>query len=156
MLTNDNKKGIEQQECEKDTLRRRSKTVKDEIKKRILEAIKQIPEGHLADPVVKETIRCVLYGFLKEKGFTPIPAFRNPRYPEGPVDIAGTKDGQALEVAFCANPIIDLKDIKSLERVPSEKKFVISFSPLEKKVKMSTFYLKPGIEHIYIYETEET
>jgi len=129
--------------------------MKDEIRKRVLEAIRAIPEGYLADLVIKETIRCVLYGFLKERGFVPIPSFRNPRYPEGPVDIVGMKEGGELEVAFCSSPMIELHEVKSLERVPCEKKFVISFSRNQKKVKMSTFYLKPEIEHIHIYETEE-
>ena len=128
--------------------------MKEEIKKRILEALSGIPQGHLADPVIKETIRCVLYQYLREQGFQPIPAFRNPRFPEGPVDMVGMKDDQQLAVAFCSNPTVELKDVKSLDRVPSEKKIVISFSQIEKKVKMSTFYLKPGIEHIYIYDTE--
>jgi hypothetical protein len=128
--------------------------VKEEIKKRILEALSGIPQGHLADSVIKETIRCVLYQYLREQGFQPIPAFRNPRFPEGPVDMVGMKDDQQLAVAFCSNPTVELKDVKSLDRVPSEKKIVISFSQIEKKVKMSTFYLKPGIEHIYIYDTE--
>ena len=127
-------------------------SVKDEIKKKILEAIRAIPKGHVTDAVVKETIRCVLYGFLKEKGFQPVPAFRNPRFPEGPVDMVGMNDDHAVEVAFCSNPTIELKDIKSLERVLCEEKFIISFSPNQKKVQMSTFFLKPGIEHIYIYE----
>ncbi|MGD2125760.1 MAG: hypothetical protein PVG99_06740 [Desulfobacteraceae bacterium] len=127
--------------------------MKEEIKKRILEAISGIPEGHLSDPVIKETIRCVLYEFLKEQGLHPIPAFRNPRFPEGPVDIVGMTDTQALEVAFCSSPMIELEGIKSLERVPCEKKFVVSFSQNQKKVEMSTFFLKPGIEHIYIYES---
>jgi hypothetical protein len=103
--------------------------------------------------VIKETIRCVLYQYLKEQGYQPIPAFRNPRFPEGPVDMVGMKDDQQLEVAFCSNPTVELGDVKSLDRVPCEKKIVISFSQMEKKVKMSTFYLKPGIEHIHIYDT---
>ena len=127
--------------------------MKEEIKKRILEALGGIPEGHLSDLVIKETIRCVLYQYLKEQGFQPIPAFRNPRFPEGPVDIVGMRDDQQLEVAFCSNPTVELGDVKSLDRVPSEKKIVISFSKMEKKVKMSTFYLKPDIEHIHIYDT---
>jgi hypothetical protein len=126
--------------------------MKDEIKKKIFEAISGIPEGHLTDPVIKETIRCVLYGFLKEQGFQPIPAFRNSRYTEGPVDIVGMTTGQTVEVAFCSGPTIELEDIKRLERVPSERKFVITFSRDPKKVEMSTFFLKAGIEHIYIYE----
>jgi hypothetical protein len=127
--------------------------MKEEIKRRILEALGGIPDGHLSDLVIKETIRCVLYQYLKEQGFQPIPAFRNPRFPEGPVDIVGMRDDQQLEVAFCSNPTVELGDVKSLDRVPSEKKIVISFSKMEEKVKMSTFYLKPGIEHIHIYDT---
>ena len=129
--------------------------MKEEIKERILEALGGIPKGHLSDVVIKETIRCVLYQYLKEQGLQPIPAFRNPRFPEGPVDMVGMKGDQQLEVAFCSNPTVELQDVKSLDRVPCEKKIVISFSPLEKKVKMSTFYLKPGIEHIYICDTEQ-
>jgi hypothetical protein len=128
--------------------------VKDEIKNKTLKAIKAIPKGYLSDLVVKETIRCVLYGFLKEKGFRPVPAFRNPRFPEGPVDIVGVTDDHAVEIAFCSNPTIELKDIKSLERVACEKKFVITFSQNKDKVKMSAFFLKPGIEHIDIYENK--
>lgn len=126
--------------------------MKEEIKKRILVAIRSIPKGYLRDAVVKETIRCVLHGWLREKGLQPLPVFRNPRFPEGPVDIVGFKEDRTIEVAFCSNPLIELSDIKNLERVPCEKKFVISFSPNKKKVELSTFFLKPGIEHIYIYE----
>lgn len=129
--------------------------MKKDIKKRLVEAISAIPSGYLSDLVIKETIRCVLYGFLKERGFIPIPAFRNPRYPEGPVDMVGMKDAYELEVAFCSKPTIELEDIKSLDRVPCERKFVISFSQNQKKVEMSKFFLKPGIEHIYIYDTKE-
>ena len=125
--------------------------MKQEIKKRILAAIRSIPKGYLKDAVVKETVRCVLHGWLKEEGLQPVPAFRNPRYPEGPVDIVGVKENHAVEIAFCSNPTIELANVKSLERVACEKKLVISFSPNKKKVEMSTFFLKPGIEHIYIY-----
>jgi len=126
--------------------------MKDKIKKRISEAISGIPGGYLTDSVIKETIRCVLYGFLKEQGFQPIPAFRNPRYTEGPVDIVGMKSGQTVEVAFCSGPTIELEGIKRLERVPCDRKFVITFSRDPRKVEMSTFFLKPGIEHIYVHE----
>lgn len=126
--------------------------MKEEIKKRILVAIRSIPKGYLRDAVVKETIRCVLHGWLREKGLQPLPVFRNPRFREGPVDIVGFKEDRTIEIAFSSNPTIELSDIKSLERVTCEKKFVISFSPNKKKVELSTFFLKPGIEHIYIYE----
>ena len=126
--------------------------MKNKIRRRILAAIRSIPRGYLGDTVVRETIRCVLYEWLKENGLQPVPAFRNPRFPEGAVDIVGVKEDHAIDVAFCSNPTIDLKHIKSLERVPCDKKILISFSPKQEKVKLSTFFLKPGIEHIYIYE----
>ena len=126
--------------------------MKDEIKKKILEAIDPIPEGYLSDLVIKETIRCILYEILKEQGLLPIPAFRNPRFPEGPVDMVGLSDAQTIEVAFCSSPTIELDNVKRLARIVCEKKFVISFSRNQKKVKMSTFYLKPEIGHIHIYE----
>lgn len=126
--------------------------MKQEIRERIIRAIRSIPKGYLKDPVVKETIRCVLYDWLQEQGFTPVPSFRNPRYPEGPVDIVGVKEDHAVEIAFCSNPTVELANVKSLERVACDKKFVISFSPNKEKVKLSAFFLKPGIEHIHIYE----
>ncbi len=126
--------------------------MKEAIKKKILEAIKTIPRGYVSDLVIKETIRCVLYDFLKEQGFRPVPAFRNPRFPEGPVDMVGVKGDHGVEWAFCSNPTIELKDIKSLERVACERKFVISFSPNQEKVQMSTFFLKPEIQHINLYK----
>ena len=129
--------------------------MKEEIKKKLLSAIRSIPKGYLRDAVVKETIRCTLYGLLNEKGLQPVPVFRNPRFPEGPVDMVGVKEDHAVEVAFCTNPTIELQDIKSLERVACEKKIVISFSPNKKKVELSTFFLKPGIEHIYLYEDND-
>jgi hypothetical protein len=124
--------------------------MKEEIKKRILEALKGIPRGHLSDAVIKETIRCVLYGFLKEQGLQPIPAFRNPRFPEGPVDLVGLRNPHEIAIAFCSNPAVELDDVKRLERVPCEKKVVISYSQNLKKVELSAFYLKPGIEHIHV------
>ena len=129
--------------------------MKEEIKKKVIEAIDMIPEGYRTDPALKETIRCVLFQFLKEQGLRPVPAFRNPRYQEGPVDIVGMKDDTTVDVAFCSNSTVELQDVKSLDRIVSENKYVISYSDNKKKVKMSSFYLKPGIEHVNIYGQTE-
>lgn len=126
--------------------------MKEEIRKRILEAVQDIPKGYQSDIVIKETIRCVLFGVIKEQGLIPVPAFRNPRYPEGPVDIVGVTKAPTIEIAFCSSPVIELEDVKRLDRVPCEKKYVVTFSRNKKKVDMTTFYLKPGIEHIHIHE----
>ena len=128
--------------------------MEEEIKGRIRDALEGIPGGHLIDPVIKETIRCVLFGFLREQGLQPVPAFKNPRFPEGPVDIVGMADQHTVSAAFCSGPTVELDHVKSLERVIAEKKYVITFSRNAKKVKMSTFFLKPGIEHITLYDEE--
>jgi len=128
--------------------------VNKEIGKRIREAIEAIPAGYRSDAVIKETIRCVLFGWIQGQGLIPVPAFKNPRYPEGPVDIAGVTGAPTIEMAFCSGPTIELGEVKSLERVPCEGKYVITYSRDKKKVDMTTFYLKPGIEHIRIYEGE--
>jgi hypothetical protein len=128
--------------------------MKEEIRKRIMEAVSAVPEGYLSDAVIKETIRCVLFSYLQEQGLVPVPAFRNPRFPEGPVDIIGVKAGPEIESAFCSNPTVELEDVKRLDRVPSEKKFVISFSKNPEKIKLSRLYLKPGMEHIDLHGTE--
>lgn len=132
--------------------------MKDEIRKRILEAVTAIPAGYQSDAVIKETIRCVLFGFLKEQGLIPVPAFRNPRFPEGPVDIAGVRMSETnlptIEMAFCSSPVIELEEVKSLDRVPCEKKIIITYSKNTKKVEMTSFYLKPGIEHVHIKSDE--
>ena len=46
--------------------------MKDEIRRRIREAVTAIPPGYRSDDVIKETIRCVLFGFLKEQGLIPV------------------------------------------------------------------------------------
>jgi len=124
----------------------------DLIKKQILKAIRALPKNHRKDPVVKETIRCVLFGLLLDQGYQPVPRLRKPSFPEGPVDMAGLGADETVKIAFCANPTVELEDVKSLERLDPERKVVITFSPAKKKVDMSTFFLKKGIEHLHIYD----
>jgi len=45
-----------------------------------------------------------------------------------------------------------LEDVKKLDRVPCEKKMIITFSRDRKKVDMTRFFLKPGIDHIHLHE----
>ena len=122
------------------------------IKTEILKAVRAIPKAYRKDRVVKETIRCVLYRLLIEKGYQPVPCLRKPSFPEGPVDIAGLGADGAVKIAFCSNPTVELEDVKSLERLDPERKVLITFSPAKKKVDMSTFFLKKGLEHLYIYD----
>ncbi len=122
------------------------------IRKRSKEAVKLIPKGYLSDTSIKETIRCVLFGILREEGLVAVPAFRNPRFPEGPADMVGLDPvDDTVKFAFCSNPLVELADVKSLERIDAEHKCVITFSKMENKVKQSAFFLKPGIDHVDLH-----
>ena len=124
----------------------------DLIRKRSTETIDLIPEGYRSEQTIKETIRCVVFQLLREEGLIAVPAFRNPRFPEGPVDVVGVDPGDdTVKMAFSANPLVDLSDVKSLDRVDAEYKCIITFSRAGAKVKQSAFFLKPGIDHIDLY-----
>jgi len=127
----------------------------DLIQKRSVETIELIPKGYRSDQTIKETIRCVVFQLLREEGLVAVPAFRNPRFPEGPVDIAGVDPvNDAVKMAFSANPLVELSDVKSLERIEAETRCIITFSRAGAKVKQSAFFLKPGIDHIDLYGGE--
>ena len=126
----------------------------DKIRKRILGDLEAIPGGFRSDGVIKELIRCVLYGYMKEQGLIPVPEFRTPRYPEGPVDLAAVNRSFDIIFAFCSGPTVELAHVKSMERIAAERKIIITFSPHEKKVRESAFFLKKDIEHLYLHAKE--
>jgi len=123
-----------------------------EIKKRILADLKVIPGAYKRDTVIKELIRCVLYAYFKEIGLVPVPEFRYPSFPEGPVDLVGMDQTNFVKLAFSSGPTVDLSQVKSMERIEAEQKIIITFSTQEKKVRESLFFLKKGIDHLYLFE----
>jgi hypothetical protein len=124
----------------------------EEIKKRILADLKALPGQYRRDAVIKELIRCVLYAYLKEIGLVPVPEFRYPGFPEGPVDLAGLDETSSVKLAFSSGPTVELNQVKSMERIEAERKIIITFSTQEKKVRESMFFLKKGIDHLYLFE----
>ena len=123
-----------------------------EIRKRILADFKNMPSPYKKDSVLKELIRCVLYGYIKEIGLIPVPEFRYPSFPEGPVDLVGMDKAHYVKLAFSSAPTVELSLVKSMERIEAERKIIITFSSQEKKVRESAFFLKKGIDHLYLFE----
>ena len=123
----------------------------EEIKKRILADLEPIPSGYRNDSVTKEIIRCVLYNYIKEQGLIPVPEYRVPRYPEGPVDIAALDKNNEICMAIGSAPTVELKLVKSMDRIDAQRKIIITFSAYEKKVKESAFFLNKTIEHLHLY-----
>jgi hypothetical protein len=126
--------------------------MEEEIKKRILSDLKAIPGAYRKDNVLKELIRCVVYGYLKEIDLIPVPEFRYPSFPEGPVDLVGMDKANSVKLAFSSGPTVELSLVKSMERIEAERKIIITFSSQEKKVRESAFFLKKGIDHLYLFE----
>lgn len=123
----------------------------EDLKQRIRKDLARIPGGYKNDRVIRELIRCVVYGFMKEQGLTPVPAFRVPRYPEGPVDVAALDDKNNIKFAFASAPTVELDHVKSMGRIDAERKIIITFSEHESKVKQSAFFLNKDIEHLHLH-----
>jgi hypothetical protein len=112
--------------------------------------VARIPKPFRHDEVVRQTIKCFLYAILKEADLWPVPDFRPPRLTDGLLDLIGVDPSGMVVSAFAVRPVVELKAVKSLEALEVEKKWMITFSTLSKKVKESTFFLKPSIRHLHL------
>ncbi len=121
--------------------------------KEALEAeVARIPKVFRRGAVVRQTIKCFLYGVVKQADLWPVPDFRPPRLSDGFVDLIGVDSEDAVKCAFAIGPVVELKAVKSLEALDMEEKWMITFSTLSKKVQESTFFLKQGIEHLHLHQ----
>ena len=120
------------------------------LKQALEEEVARIPKTFRGDEVIQQTIKCFLYGMLKEADLWPVPNFRPPRLSDGLLDLIGLDASGAVACAFAVRPVVELKAVKSLEALEVEQKWMITFSTLGKKVKESTFFLKPGIQHLHL------
>jgi hypothetical protein len=125
-------------------------TLETDLKKALEAEVARIPKPFRHDEVIRQTVKCFLYGILKEAGLWPVPDFRPPRLTDGLLDLIGVAPSGAVVSAFAVRPVVELKAVKSLEALEVEKKWMITFSTLSKKVKESTFFLKPGIQHLHL------
>ncbi|MBW1981695.1 MAG: hypothetical protein JRJ12_10800 [Deltaproteobacteria bacterium] len=121
-----------------------------ELREALAKEVAGIPRHFRHEPTIRQTIKCTLYNMLKKKALCPVPDFRPPRLSGGFLDLIGVDSSGSVVCAFAINPLVDLKAIKSLEAVPAENKWMITFSKIEKKVKESKFFLKPGIDHLHL------
>ena len=121
-----------------------------DLKKSLEAEVGRIPKPFRTDGVIQQTIKCCLYAFLKEADLWPVPDFKPPRLTDGLLEIIGLDRSGTVVCSFAVRPVVELKAVKSLEALDVEKKWMITFSTLSKKVKESTFFLKPGIQHLHL------
>ncbi|MEJ5299521.1 MAG: hypothetical protein WHS38_00855 [Thermodesulforhabdaceae bacterium] len=131
----------------------------DEIFKDIEEIIRMfvstwesIPSFYRKDQTIKRTLQCKLYSYMASKGLDVIADYFPPRVSDRPVDIivVDKADPKKILLAICVDELVTLNAVKSLSAFDSERKIIFTTHPLEKKVKESTFFLRPDIEHYHI------
>ena len=121
-----------------------------DLKKALEAEVGRVPRHFRTDGVIQQTIKCFLYALVKEADLWPVPDFRPPRLTDGLLELIGVDRTGAVVCCFAVRPAVELKAVKSLEALDVEKKWMITFSALSKKVKESTFFLKPGIQHLHL------
>lgn len=128
-------------------------TLKGKLKEALEEELGRIPKAFRQSSVIRQTVKCFLYGMVKEADLWPVPDFKPPRVSDGFLDIIGIDGAGEVKCAFAVGLVVELKSVKSLEALDVAEKWMITFSPLEKKVKESTFFLKPGIQHLHLEQS---
>jgi hypothetical protein len=125
-------------------------SLQENLKEALEVELGRIPRSYRQGGVIRQTIKCFLYGMVKAADLWPVPDFKPPRLAEAFLDLIGVGSDDAVKCAFAIAPVVELKAVKSLEAVEVDEKWMITFSHLEKKVKESTFFLKPGIRHLHL------
>lgn len=126
-------------------------SLKSSLKGALEAELARIPKPFRHGPVIHQTIKCFLYSVVKEADLWPIPDFKPPRMRDsGFIDLIGVDASDSVKCGFAIGPVVELKAVKSLEALDLEEKWVITFSPLSKKVKESTFFLKPDMVHLHL------
>ncbi len=126
-------------------------SLKSSLKGALEAELARIPQPFRYGAVIHQTIKCFLYTMVKEADLWPVPDFKPPRMRDGGfIDLIGVDASDSVKCGFAIGPVVELKAVKSLEALDMEEKWVITFSPLSKKVKESTFFLKPGIVHLHL------
>jgi hypothetical protein len=125
-------------------------TLKSRLKEELEKELARIPKNFRQAAVIHQTIKCFLYNMVKEAELWPIPGFKPPRLYEGFIDLIGVDSDGTVKCAFNIGLVVELKGIKSLEALEVDEKWIITYSHLNKKVQESTFFLKPGIQHLHL------
>ena len=125
-------------------------SLKSGLKGALEEELARIPKPFRQGSVVHQTIKCFLYGVIKEADLWPVPNFKPPRLSDGFVDLIGVDSDVVIKCGFAIGSVVELKAVKSLAALDVEETWVITFSTLSKKVQESTFFLKPGIQHLHL------
>lgn len=121
-----------------------------EIKIYIKKALKILPPTLRHEAIIVETIKCVLFQWVKEKGLIPIPHYKPPHRSEEPLALVALDQRGEIIYAFAIAPLISLGAIKTLRLIEAKNKYFLTFSPFKKKVEESKFFSIPEVFHLHL------
>ncbi|MCD6320242.1 MAG: hypothetical protein J7M03_06120 [Candidatus Desulfofervidaceae bacterium] len=130
--------------------------MKKEIEITVKRALKKIPAGLRHEITLAETIKCVLFQWIREQELIPVPHYRPPRRQEEPLPLVAFKRGGEIVYAFAIAPVVTLGAMKTLKAIEVKEKYFITFSSFKKKVEESKFFLTPDVVHIHLGEESES
>ncbi|MGB7065775.1 MAG: hypothetical protein WBF55_11585, partial [Syntrophobacteria bacterium] len=87
-------------------------SLKSTLKGALEAELARIPQPFRHGPVIHQTIKCFLYGIVKEADLWPIPDFKPPRMRDGGfIDLIGVDSSNAVKCAFAVGPVVELKAV---------------------------------------------
>jgi len=117
--------------------------------------IERVPQTMRQDEVDRQVIILLLADALRQMGLLPVPAWKPPKSTRDRIDLVGVKpESHPPEVmaAFAVDPLVELPKLKALEWVECPSKIIVTYHRRADKVQQSTFFLKPGLEHVNLYD----
>lgn len=126
--------------------------LKKEMHERLAKCAETIPPYFRRNDTIRRTLQCELYLFFREAGHKAVADYYPPRISDRPVDIIvyDPSDPKKIQWAICIDELITLYAVRSLTSFDAENRLIFTIHPLEKKVNESTFFLKPGVEHVHL------
>lgn len=124
------------------------------LAKAMRQAVEAIPETMRQDEVIRQNLVCLLFQAVSQMGLTPLGSWKPPKSTRDRIDLVGVDASgpvPRVEVAFVVDPLVELPKVKALEWVEAPHKVVVSFAERADKVQQSTFFLNPGLTHLYIH-----
>lgn len=113
-----------------------------------------IPRRFRNDHSVRHTLRCHLFGLFSRAGYDVVADYMPPRVQDRAVDLIAMDSDGGILYAICFETLVSLAAVKSLGSFEATHKIIFTTGLLEKKVKESRFFLKPGIDHIHLEAPE--
>ncbi|SFM81338.1 hypothetical protein [Thermodesulforhabdus norvegica] len=126
--------------------------LKKDMHERLLRCAENIPSYFRRSDTIRRTLQCELYFFMREAGYGAVADYYPPRISDRPVDLIvyDPSDPKKILWALCIDELITLHAVRSLTSFDAENRIIFTTHPLEKKVNESTFFLKPGVEHVHL------